>query len=101
MFRAVADVPFWVAAAFHEFRIDWLSGQIHVTFQVVVAVVPVLLTMTLATKPLFHWLSTMLAEHPAAPEPAAVAVAVDVGHLAVLPAVGVALAACVAVGVAL
>jgi len=82
MFRAVADGPLWVAAAFHEFRIDWLSGQIHVTLQLFVAVVPVLLTVTVATKPLLHWLSTMLAEHPAVPESVAVAVAFGVGHQA-------------------
>jgi ABC-type polysaccharide/polyol phosphate export permease len=104
MFRAVADIPLAVAAAFHELTIDWLPDQVHVTFQVFVAVVPVLLTVTVATKPSFHWLSTMLAEHLAVPELAAVAVGVGVGIAvgkAVYRAVGVALAVRVGVGVAL
>jgi hypothetical protein len=41
-----------VIAAFHEFTIDWLPPQVQVTFHVLVATVPVLLTVTLALKPL-------------------------------------------------
>ena len=54
MFRAVTDVPLEVTAAFQEFTIDWLPDQVHVTFQVFVATVPVLLTVMLAVKPLPH-----------------------------------------------
>jgi hypothetical protein len=54
MFRALTDIPLAVAVAFHELTIDWLPDHVHVTFQVFVAVVPVLLTVTVATKPSFH-----------------------------------------------
>ena len=49
---AVTAVPLDVIAAFHEFTIDWLPPQVQVTFQVLRAAVPGLLTVTLALKPL-------------------------------------------------
>jgi hypothetical protein len=58
MFNAVTAVPAVVTAAFHELTIDWLPDHVHVTFQVLVATVPVLKTVMVATKPLPHWLST-------------------------------------------
>ena len=49
---AVTDVPLEVTAAFQLFVIAWLPPQVQVTFQVLVATVPGLLTVTLAVKPL-------------------------------------------------
>jgi hypothetical protein len=51
MLFAVTAVPLEVMAAFHEFTIAWLPPQVQVTFQVLMANVPVLLTVTLALKP--------------------------------------------------
>jgi hypothetical protein len=49
---AVTAVPLEVTVAFHEFTIFWVPPQVQVTFQVLVATVPGLLTVTLALKPL-------------------------------------------------
>ena len=51
-FVAVTAVPLEATMAFHEFVMTWLPPQVQVTFQVLVATVPVLLTVTLALKPL-------------------------------------------------
>src|ERR1035437_7432143 len=81
MLLAVTEVPLEVMAAFHEFVMAWLPPHVQVAFQVLVATVPGLLTVTVAVKPLPHWLSTCrLAEQRAAPpEPLGVEVAVRVG----------------------
>ena len=52
MLLAVTAEPLEVIAAFHEFTIDWLPPQVQVTFQVFVATVPGLLTVTFTLKPL-------------------------------------------------
>ena len=84
MFRAVTDVPLEVTAAFHAFVMAWLPPHVHVTFQVLVATEPVLLTVTVAVKPLPHWLSTCIeAEQATVPlgggEAVRVGLAVGVG----------------------
>jgi hypothetical protein len=48
---AVTAVPLEVIAAFQEFTIDWLPDHVHVTFQVFVATVPGLDTVTFTLKP--------------------------------------------------
>jgi len=58
MFTAVTAVPLVVMAAFQLFTKVWLPDQVHVTFQVFVATVPVLVTVTLATKPVLQLLVT-------------------------------------------
>src|ERR1035437_10308762 len=104
---AVTAVPLEVTVAFHEFVMAWLPPQVQVTFHVLVATVPALLTVTLALKPLPQLLlMAYVAEHLAVPEPVptgvgeAVRTAVGVG-LAVRTAVGVGLAVRTAVGVGL
>jgi hypothetical protein len=52
MLFAVTAVPLDVSAAFHEFVMTWLPPQVQVTFQVLMATVPGLLTVTLVVKPL-------------------------------------------------
>ena len=54
MLRAVTDVPLDVTAAFQALLMTWLPDQVQVTFQVLVATVPGLLTVTVAVKPLPH-----------------------------------------------
>src|SRR6266545_3159860 len=55
----------------------WLAGQVQLTDHPVVAVVAVLVTVTVAVNPPFHWLSMcMLAEQPAPPPPEGMVVAV-------------------------
>ncbi|HEY5486614.1 MAG TPA: hypothetical protein VIK06_03105 [Candidatus Limnocylindrales bacterium] len=75
----MTEVPLEVTVAFQELVMAWLPPQVQVAFQVLVATVPGLLTVTVAVKPLALWLSTcMLAEQRAAPpEPLGVEVAVD------------------------
>ena len=69
MLLAVTAVPEEVTEAFQALTIAWLPPQVHVTRQVLVATVPGLLTVTVATKPLPHWLSTcMAAEQRAVPD---------------------------------
>src|ERR1035437_2226187 len=89
MLLAVTEVPLEVMAAFHEFVMAWLPPHVQVAFQVLVATVPGLLTVTVAVKPLPHWLSTCrLAEQRAAPPPVAVGPGVPV-RVAVGPGVPV------------
>ena len=77
---AVTAVPLEVTVAFHEFTIDWLPPQVQVTFQVLVATVPGLLTVTLAVKPLLQLLPiAYAAEQRAEPEGPGVPVRAGVG----------------------
>jgi hypothetical protein len=92
MLLAVTAVPLEVTAAFQEFTMAWLPPQVHVTFQVLVATVPLLVTVIVAVRPLPHWLSTWKA---------AVQVAVpDAGGVGVAVLTGVGLAAMTGVGLA-
>src|ERR1035437_2094181 len=105
-FVAVTAVPLEVTVAFHEFVMAWLPPQVQVTFHVLVATVPVLLTVTLALKPLPQLLlMAYVAEHLADPEPVptgvgeAVCTAVAVGEAGrTAVAVGEAVALAVRVG---
>ena len=56
MLVTLTDVPLEVIVAFQLLVIAWLPPQVHVTFQVFVAVEPAV-TVTLAVKPLPHWLA--------------------------------------------
>jgi hypothetical protein len=100
---AVTAVPDWVMVAFQVFTNAWLPPHVQVTVQVLVDTVPVLVTVTVAVKPLAHWLSTCIdAEQtagPAVPDGDGVA---DGRAVAVAEAVAVAVAEgrTVAVGVA-
>ena len=108
MFTAVTAVPPVVIVAFQVFTNAWLPPQVQVTFQLLEATVPVLLTVTLVTKPLFHWLVTEeVAEHLAVPVlPTGVGVTIGVGEavrigvaVGVATGVGEAVRTGVAVGV--
>ena len=57
MFTADTAVPVWVMVAFQVLTRVWLPFQVQVTFQVLVAGPPGLLTVMLAVKPLLHWLA--------------------------------------------
>src|SRR5690349_20636635 len=52
METAVTDAPLWVAVVFQALVTFWLPAQVQVTFHDLMAVVPVLLTVTVAVKPL-------------------------------------------------
>jgi hypothetical protein len=101
---AVTAVPLEVTVAFQEFTMAWLPDQVQVTFQVLVATVPVLLTVTLALKPLPQLLlMEYAAVQVALPEPrVGLAVRTAVADaLALRTAVELALALRTAVGLAL
>jgi hypothetical protein len=53
---AVTAVPLELTVAFQLLVMAWLPGQVQVTFQDLVATVPVLVTVTLAMKPVFQLL---------------------------------------------
>jgi hypothetical protein len=99
---AVTAVPLDVTAAFQEFTMAWLPPQVHATLQVLVATVPLLVTVIVAVKPLAHWLSIWKAAEQVAVPPLAggvgVAVMTGVG-VAVLTGVGVAVMTGVGVAV--
>jgi hypothetical protein len=56
---AVTVVPLWVYDAFHMLLICWAPLQVQVTFQDLIAVVPVFVTLTSALKPLPQSLLTV------------------------------------------
>jgi hypothetical protein len=99
-FVAVTAVPLEVTVAFHELVMAWLPPQVQVTFQLLVATVPELVTVTVAVKPLDQVLSTIAAVHLAADEavPEGAGVADVLGRtVAVAEATGVTLGRTVAV----
>ncbi|SFF93286.1 hypothetical protein SAMN05216251_14016 [Actinacidiphila alni] len=49
--------PVWWMSAFQPLVSCWPFGQVQVTFQLLVASVPELATVTEAVKPVSHWLS--------------------------------------------
>jgi hypothetical protein len=55
---AVTEVPLALTVALQELLIAWFPGQVQVTFQLLRAAVPGLLTVTVAVKPLPHELPT-------------------------------------------
>src|SRR5882757_6531010 len=75
---AVTAAPFWVTVAFHELVIFWSPGNAYVSGHPLIAVVPVLLMVMLATKPPAHSLDlvyvTWQVPPPPVPEPAMVQV---------------------------
>src|ERR1035437_7682061 len=92
MLFAVTAVPLDVTAAFQEFTMAWLPPQVHATLQVLVATVPLLVTVIVAVKPLAHWLSIWKAAEQVAGPPLAGGVGVAVmtgGWVAVLIGVAV------------
>src|SRR6476660_9617542 len=72
MLVAVSLWPLCWLLAFHILVTCWLPDQVHVTFQPLVAVVPVLVTVTLAVKPLPQslpiWYVAAQLEPPPPPE---------------------------------
>lgn len=49
--------PLWVTTPFHQLVIFWSPGKVNVSVQPLIADVPPLLIVTLATKPPDHWLT--------------------------------------------
>ena len=47
----------WVSAAFHSLVTCWSPPNVNVTVQPVSAMLPVSVTVTLATNPPVHWLA--------------------------------------------
>ena len=96
---ALTAVPDWVTVAFQELAIVWEPGQVQVTVQPAVAEVPVLVTVTVAWKPVGQLLSTWKAAEQALAVPG-VGVGVTLGRgVGVGVGVGVTLGRGVGVGV--
>jgi hypothetical protein len=82
MFLALTAVPDWVMVAFQELAMVWLPGQVQVTVQPAVELVPVLVTVIVAWKPLGQELSTwrLAVQALAAPEGGGVGLGVTDGR---------------------